>query len=1495
MPPDATPLCLPVEDIHTLTPLQRGMLFNAVEYGGDVFVEQIAWTLSGPLETSRLSKAWAKAVARHGAMRSLIRWEGLTQPYQIVHAAFPPVIEIRDTEPTSWAELEAAERQALPDMQQSPPSRLLIVALGDNRWRLVWTVHHIILDGWSAGLFLQDVAAFYADRERQVGSAPQFSTFTAWTARRSAEYGTLDQRYWQNRFRHLPEPSRLVINDTIALSPDRAAQDHLEITLSHNESDQLRKAAARHGVTLAVLLQGAMAVLLSRYTGRRDVSFGTVASIRPPEIPGITDMVGMFVSTLPAIHHVPHDKTLADWLKSVGQLDAEGREHGMVPLSVLARAAGTEQADTLFDVLLVVENMPGRSNDGAPSLFCDCRVSDEHVVQNVRQPLSVIVYPAPEIVLRLAFQPSRFIRNAVARLGTHFRAVLAGMASAQTTVPDAIDMLLPEEMAILTHSPATSLPLRTPSDLVTDFSRSHQAAPHAVAVIDGSGAWTYDELDAESTLYHHALAQRGVAQGDVIGIFLQKGRPMLAAILGVLKAGAAYVPLDITYPPQRLAVMIATARCCFVLTDGAAESGLLTLARQQVLLLSGLRAQGLTGPAPAVTAAPAPDSDAYAVFTSGSTGTPKGMLLTHRGISEACTVVAEHLGLTPASRVLALASPCFDISVAELFMALTVGASVVLLPREETRPGEALQSVIATYAITGAIITPSVLRTITPKAVPTLQSLLAGGEVLPPDLAMAWRDIAHFMNAYGPAEGCIFATSARNALGVPLDTIGTAREGCRTYVLDAEGRPLPTGVPGEICLASSGLTTGYLGNPELTAERFLDNPFWAVGQPGEWRRLYRTGDLGWLDHDGWLHFSGRKDTQVKVDGVRIELEEIEAVLRSMPDIGDAAVVATRWQPASVPPGKTVVGAFLMSSDGPLPAESEIRGRLLEALPAAAIPSVIQPVTAMPMGGTGKLDRGKLKEMLEAALVTNGSRAFEPPVSMTEHRLAAVWREVLELHSIGRHDHFFRLGGDSIKALQTVSKLRKDIPGIRADDLFRHPELHALAQLLDNRTAKTETPAAAVPDHPPPAKQAARSLSHGQECIALLVADMGDGPIWHTTAGMILSGELDVTRLRTACESVVARHPALHMGCQTKESGPVGLYAPDSPLDFRYQDLRQAGGETAADYLAAAAFAEPLPLDRPPLLRILCLRLSDAEWAWTIIFHRFIADPGTRTLVFREIGEVYRRLFTGQSILLPSVPSFAEAIAEESTTPPAALADRWNQLFGQHRKRLPPYATDRSARRRLVSLPAALATSLRATQGCGQTEYAVLTAAAAQTILDWSGEDTLTIATPLERRTEATQAMAGPLSDEIHLTLTAIELADPAAAVQRVASLRTAAIDLAAVPLVRHLQLHDPEALARPDVGASVVISSLTSDANHASEDGLLRMRQWSYPRYTSPHDAVLVFWRHGDALSLMLEHRLGYLPEDQTDGFLTRLQTTLHHFCDVLSAQPSSFSRTVPA
>ena len=1495
MLPDATLPHSLVEDIHPLTPLQRGMLFNAVEYGGDVFVEQIAWTLSGPLDVSRLRRAWNKAVERHGAMRSLIRWEGLTQPYQIVHASFPSVIEIRDTIPASWAELEAGERRALPDMQQAPPSRLLIVMLGGERWRLVWTVHHIILDGWSAGLFLQDVAAFYADMERQAGPAPQFNAFAAWTARRNEEHGALDRRYWQNRFRCLPEPTRLVINDTAALSLDKAAQDHVEITLSLDESDRLREVAAQHGVTLAVLFQGALALLLSRYTGRRDVSFGTVASIRPPEISGITEMVGMFVSTLPAVHHIPRETPLTEWLQSVGRLDAEGRERGMVPLSDLARAAGVEPADTLFDVLLVVENMPGRSGDGTPSLFCGCRVSDEHVVQNVRQPLSVIVYPAPEIVIRLAFQPSRFTRDAIAGLGGHLRTILTGLASPQTASPDAVDMLSPKDMAALTPPSAKTLPLRPPSDLVTDFRRSLEAAPDAIAVIDGSGIWSYGELNTESAIYHRALAARGVARGDVIGIFLQKGRPMLAAILGVLKTGAAYVPLDITYPPQRLSIMVATAGCRLVLADGAGETAPLKLAWEQVLSLPDLRGEGLplspTAPPP-----PAPGSAAYAVFTSGSTGTPKGMLLTHSGISEACAVVAEHLGLTSASRILALASPCFDISVSELFMALTVGASVVLLPREETRPGETLQSAISAYGITGAIITPSVLRTIAPGAVPTLQSLLAGGEVLPLDTAMAWSGLNHFMNAYGPAEGCIFATSARNALGAPLETIGEARRGCQIYVLDADKRPLPTGVPGEICLASTGLTAGYLGNPELTAERFVENPFWGVGQPEEWRRLYRTGDLGWWDQDGWLHFSGRKDTQVKVDGVRIELEEIETVLRNMPAIRDAAVIATRWQPPSATAAKTVLGAFLIPESGTLPLESGIRGRLLETLPAAAVPSVIQPVAEMPMGGTGKLDRGKLKEMLETALASCDSRTFEPPASATELRLAAVWREVLGLGDVGRHDHFFRLGGDSIKALQVIAKLRNDMPELKTDDLFRHPELHALAQLMDSRTMRADPPIIEACTPPPPTGETGRTLSHGQEWIARLVAEMGDGPLWHTTAGMILSGELDIAQLRKACEIVVARHPALHMGCRAEESGPAGYFAPDASLDFRYQDLRQAGGETAADHLAAAAFAEPLPLDRPPLLRVLCLRLGDMDWAWTIIFHRFAADPGTRTLAFREIGKVYNCLTIGQSVLLPPAPSFAEAVAEESVLPSATLADQWSRLFGRHRKRLPPYAPDRNARRRLLSLPADMATaSLRAALACGQTEYAVLTAATVRAILDWSGEDTLTIATPLERRMGDRRDMAGPLSDDIHLTFAAADLADPATAVQRVANLRTAAIDLASVPLVRHLQHHDPEALTRPDAGAPVVIGSLTSDAEHASEDGLLHMRQWTYPRYTSPHDAVLIFWRHGDALSLMLEHRLGYLPEDQTDIFLSRLQATLQRFCDALPGHSAPLPRIIPA
>ncbi|MGJ5093278.1 amino acid adenylation domain-containing protein [Bradyrhizobium oligotrophicum] len=1050
-----------VEDIYPLSPMQQGLLFHALRDGADdVYVNQLSIELRG-VTPAQVRAAWQAASARHPVLRTGFAWQQLSgAAQQIVYRQLDvPVVEEdwrgRIAEGAATAEIDAAlaeaalhERKLGFDITRPPLQRLRLVRLGDDRLWLIWTHHHIVLDGWSSARLLADVL-------QQIGgdapSAPQggYRDYIAWLQTRDRAAAA---DFWRETLRGIDEPMPLAD----ALRASRAIDagsgyGRLTLRVEGDLAARLRRFATRQRITMNTLLQGAWAQLLRQHTGQSAVCFGVTVSGRPAELAGAEDMVGLFINTLPLIDHAPPHIATGDWLRALQAQSVAARDYEWLPLHEIQRLAD-RAGQPLFDSLMVFENYPIdrtlTARDGAgPQIG---RV--DHVTPT-NYPIAVIVFDGPE-GLRLDFNYDRaqLDDHAVRQVSASLRDWLTQISADATRPVGSLRMVDGEALAcVLRWSGAAvgETSCRPPfSDLVpglvAQIETRAKAIPDAVAIVSGDRRISYGELNARANRLARRLRARGIGAGAVVGLALERDAEMIVALLAVLKAGAAYLPLDPDYPEERLAHMLGDSSVKLLLTqtglqdrftralaDGGVEAWLLDRADEG-------------GNADNLDLAIHPESLAYVIYTSGSTGLPKGVMVRHGALTNFLATMAEQPGITSDDRVLALTSLSFDIAVLELWLPLTRGARIVLADRASAQDPAALKAIVARHGVTLIQATPSSWRMLLDHdgaaRLPPGCRALSGGEALAPDLARRLVALSgEVWNLYGPTETTVWSARHRLDSDDPTPVLGGPIGNTTLYVLDANLNLLPPGVAGELFIGGEGLARGYWRRAGLSAERFIPDPF---GRPGA--RLYRTGDLARWRADGALDYVGRADHQVKIRGHRIELGEIEARLRALPGVRDSVVVAQEFGG-----GRTLVG--YVSSESTLDG-GELRAALAAALPDYMVPLRVIVLPRLPLTPNGKIDRKALPTTSQGEARDD----HQAPVGEIESTLAGIWAELLGLDRVGRADHFFKLGGHSLLAVRLLSRVAQEFgTSMPLSELFAHPELAELARVLSIRLIEQE--------------------------------------------------------------------------------------------------------------------------------------------------------------------------------------------------------------------------------------------------------------------------------------------------------------------------------------------------------------------------------------------------------------------------------------------------------
>ncbi|MBC2879823.1 MULTISPECIES: non-ribosomal peptide synthetase [Streptomyces] len=1072
-----------LEDILPLTPLQDGLLFHALydERQLDVYTVQFVLSLEGDVDADALRAACAALLRRHANLRVGFLHEGLEQPVQVVPAEVPlpweeadlrghgggadavgvdalgpdavaPDAGGPDAVEAETARLLAEHRARRFDLSKPPLLRFLLIRLPGGRYRFSLTNHHILLDGWSMPVLMRELLALY--EQRGDGSAlpavTPYRTYLAWLARQDRDAA---RRAWASALAGLDQPTRVAPADVrdpaAALPAQRTAE------LPERLGDALRRLARTHQLTLNTVVQGAWALLLSRLTGRSDVVFGTTVSGRPPEIPGVEDMVGLFINTLPVRVRIDPAEPLIALLARTQAEQARLMDHQHLGLAEIQRLAGFGD---LFDTTTVFENYPLDPELLAGPDGGGLRVTDVQGRDATHYPLALIAMPGPRLRLRLDHRTDLFDQAEAGTLMRRLVRILEALAENPEQPVGRVGILSPDDHGQPPAGQGTAgAPTATDLSLPELFAAQVARTPDAIAVAAEHTTLTYRELDDRAARLARRLVRAGVRPEDRVALLMERTPDVVTAVLAVTRTGAAYVPLDTAWPERRTRFVLEDTGVTAVISDRPAPADASAPVDASgppapgtpaapggpaVLHLAHLDTDGPEDSGRAVrTDTPDPDQLAYVMYTSGSTGTPKGVAVTHRNVAD---LVHHHRFRTDAhARVLMHSPHAFDASTYELWVPLLTGGRVVAAPPGRLDAGT-LERVITEQGVTALWLTAGLFRLLAeeaPACFASVREVWAGGEAVPAsavERVLAAGSGTVVVDGYGPTETTTFATCFPIAAGDPVPAtvpIGRPLDGTRTYVLDAALRPVPPGTAGELYIAGSGLSRGYLDRPGQTAERFVADPF---GGPGT--RMYRTGDLARLRGDGNLEYLGRADDQVKIRGFRIEPGETEATLATLPEVAQAAVVVREDTP-----GDKRLVAYVVARPGTEPDGAGLLARAGELLPDYLVPAAVVILETLPLTGNGKLDRRALPAPDFAAAASPSGRGPRTP---REEVLCGLFAGVLGLPQIGIDDNFFHLGGDSIRATRLISRARSALKAeLSVRVLYENPTVAALADQL----------------------------------------------------------------------------------------------------------------------------------------------------------------------------------------------------------------------------------------------------------------------------------------------------------------------------------------------------------------------------------------------------------------------------------------------------------------
>jgi amino acid adenylation domain-containing protein len=1347
---------------------QRLWFLDQLEPGSATYNLPGAVRLQGQLDVEVLERTLDEVVRRHEVLRTtFVAVNG--EPVQVIAPASQlrlPVLdlsELPEEQREREARLAAQAEAARPfDLSAGPLLRVQLLRLGAEDHLVLFTVHHIISDGWSTGILVREVAALYeayvAGRESPLPELEiQYADYAVWQ-REWLQGEVLEQQlaYWRQQLEELP------VLQLPADRPRPLAPSHQGRTINFNLpaelTAELKRLSNTEGVTLYMTLLAAFKILLWRYSGQRDLVVGTPIAGRNQL--ATEGLIGFFVNTLVLHTEIRVEENFRALLTRVREIALGAYAHQDVPFEKLVEELHADRqmsATPLFQVMFVFLNVPMDALELAGLTLRNFEIENKLSTFD----LTLSAYESgPELAFGFEYNTDLFDETTIVRMGAHLQLLLERIVAEPEQQLSALSLLsAAEEHQLLREWNETST--EYPRDLCVHqlFEAQVLRTPENVAVSgDDDDELTYAELNRRANQLAHYLKQLGVGPETRVAILMERSLEMMVSVWAVLKAGGAYVPLDRHYPEELLRWIVSDSQSTLLLTHQRLGDS-----------LPALEARVLCVDSEAETIAQQEECNpefsmdvenlAYLIYTSGSTGQPKAVAVAHRSLVNYVTYAQGELGLTANDRMLQFASLSFDTSAEEIFPTLTTGARLVL--RASELPGAAAFIKMCAEREITVLDLPTAywneLATNTTRAdweaAAKLRVVIIGGEKARPETVQQFRERVGpqvvLKNGYGPTETTIVATFAElvsSADGVPDNrevAIGRPINNATVYVLDQQMQLVPIGVVGELYVGGAGVARGYLNRPHLTAARFVPNPFSAeLGA-----RLYRTGDLARYRADGQLEFLGRADSQVKVRGFRIELGEIETVLRAHPAVREAIVIATEVAPDD----KRLVAYVVTAQSGA--SGTELREYLRRRLPEYMVPVTFVKVAEFPMTASGKIDW----RALPAPDGIDLEQAYQAPRTQTEELLSGLFARVLRVPRVGVHDNFFELGGHSLLATQLVSRVREAFAvELPLRELFVRPTVAGLAEQVEAevRGGVRVTVAPLVPV----SREQELPLSHAQQRLWFLDQLDPGSVTYNIPEAVRLQGRLDVEALERTLNEVVRRHEVLRTTFVAVNGESVQVIAPPSRLGLPVLDLSELPeGErgAAVDRLTAAEAQRPFDLSAGPLLRVQLLRLDAEDHVVLFTVHHIISDGWSTGILVREVAALYEAYVAGRESPLPELEiQYADYAVWQREWLQGEVLEQQLAYWRQQLAELPvlqlptdkprPPVPSHQGRAIGFSVPAELTAELkRLSHTEGVTLYMTLLAAFKILLWRYSGQSDVVVGTPIAGRNHlATEELIG---------------------------------------------------------------------------------------------------------------------------------------------------------
>ncbi|MFD0772072.1 non-ribosomal peptide synthase/polyketide synthase [Bacillus sp. CGMCC 1.60114] len=1049
----------PITDLYPLSSLQEGMIFHTLHDQGDEhvapYIVQLSFMIKGKMDIPIFEQAWKSVIQRHEIFRTVFVWDEIEEPLQVVYENIPFKVNKEDWRTMTTEEIEeerkvflALDRKQAFLFEEAPLMRVTVIQEGEEEYRIVWTHHHILLDGWSLPLVFNELLTFYQKRMNgeavNLPKSSPYKKYIQWLREQDKEQA---EQFWREKLKGFTAPTLLGLES----KEEEKGYSEKVTHLSEEQTKALQGWAKRNKLTLSTVIQGAWAYLMSRYSGENDIVFGVTSSGRSTEIIDVENIVGPFITTSPARIQLMDDIKVIDWLQKIQEEEIERRQYEYASLTEIQGWSEVPRGTPLFNSLYVFENYPVKEESSE-----NLEIGELEGVEQTHYPLGLAVVPGIQLSLKLMYDRSKFNRLTIERMLGHLHQVLMQMLkNIDQTLSELVYITEAEQRKLLEEWNDNAISYPRENVIHQLFEEQVNRTPDAVAVVDEKQQLTYRELNERANQLAHYLQKYGIGIESLVGLCFDRSVEMVVGLMGIWKAGAAYVPLDPSYPESRLRYILEDTGIQVLVTNEALEGWIpkeikaVCLDRDQAMISQ----ESKLSPICEVTG----ENLAYVIYTSGSTGNPKGVLVQHHSVINLSYGLQKEVfsyEIPNNMRVGLNASIAFDVSIQQLQMLLS-GSSLYIIPSEVRTNPEQFVSYIRENELEMFDMTPSLLQLLidgglleTSADVHVPSKILVGGEAIIPSL---WEQLVEtekidFYNVYGPTECTVDATfypikkdSKRVTIGRPLPNV-------QVYVLDKNLLPVPVGVTGELYIGGAGIARGYLNRPELTAERFIRHPF------NEEERLYRTGDLVRYLSDGHLDYLGRIDNQVKIRGFRIELEEIEANLESHPLVKEAVVLVTEDKL-----GEQRLVAYVVG-DGSM---HEWREHLKTQVPNYMVPAHFIKVETIPLTTNGKVDRKALN-----SLTIQRENNFSTPIiprDEIEYQLIKIWQDLLQTEDVYVNDDFFNRGGHSLLVIKLISKIREKFgKEIKVSTLIKNPTVEGIACLIRDKHDMTKSVSSLVP-------------------------------------------------------------------------------------------------------------------------------------------------------------------------------------------------------------------------------------------------------------------------------------------------------------------------------------------------------------------------------------------------------------------------------------------------